>query len=549
MTNIVNPADSTTIGFTYDNANRPETRTFPNGVTTTYTFDRMSRLTRLKDTSQTATLFDRQYEYDNANQIESVTEPSRVRNFSYDFVNRLTGMTSPTEPAESYDFDKVGNRTSSHRSANYGYESGQFNRVSSTDTAGYVYDQNGNIRMKAEGKELWRYQWDFDNRLVSASTRKQTVRYKYDALGRRIQRFIVGARENTKFIYDGADVIADDNSGTLTKYLNGPGIDNKLRMQTGSDVRYFIADHLGSTTALTDSSGNVTSSAAYDSFGNATGNLATRYKFTGREYDDFTGLHYYRARWYDGNLGRFISEDPIGFAGGDVNLYGYVGNGPLTSTDPSGLIDPSVYQDPSIYGGGTNRSNLTPSQFADWSDERIEYASAYYQTDPHAVNTNTAIIFVANLAHGAANLFRVGDGLAQAYYCEDTWQGRAAYILMDVERASGIAGIVLGGAVRGGFSSAPSAFLTKPIPGTSGGFSRHPLTLQDEMALEAAKTGAGRRIIKNLGDWRYRGLEKWEYKVKSTSGRDSVVHYVRNPQTGQLMDFKFKKHSNGYVPK
>lgn len=119
---------------------------------------------------------------------------------------------------------------------------------------------------------------------------------------------------------------------------------------------------------------------------------------------------------------------------------------------------------------------------------------------------------------------------------------------MDVERASGIASIVLGGAVRGGFSSAPSAFLTKPIPGTSGGFSRHPLTLQDEMALEAAKTGAGRRIIKNLGDWRYRGLEKWEYKVKSASGKDSVVHYVRNPQTGQLMDFKFKKHSNGYVP-
>ncbi|MBK7708709.1 MAG: RHS domain-containing protein [Acidobacteria bacterium] len=432
---------------------------------------------------------------------------------------------------------------------NYGYEFGQFNRVNSTDTAGYVYDENGNIRMKAEGKELWRYQWDFDNRLVSASTRKQTVRYKYDALGRRIQRFIVGGKENTKFIHDGADVIADDNSGTLTKYINGPGVDNKLRMQTGSDVRYFIADHLGSTNALTDASGNVTSSATYDSFGNATGNLATRYKFTGREYDDFAGLHYYRARWYDGNLGRFISEDPIGFAGGDVNLYGYVGNGPLTSTDPSGLIDPSVYQDPSIYGGGTNRSNLTPSQFADWSDERIEYASAYYQTDPHAVNTNTAIIFVANLAHGAANLFRVGDGLAQAYYCEDTWQGRAAYILMDVERASGIAGIVLGGTVRGGFSSAPSAFLTKPIPGTSGGFSRHPLTLQDEMALEAAKTQCWPEDHQELGDWRYRGLEKWEYKVKSASGNDSVVHYVRNPRTGQLMDFKFKKHSNGYVPK
>jgi RHS repeat-associated protein len=123
----------------------------------------------------------------------------------------------------------------------------------------------------------------------------------------------------------------------LTKYLNGDGIDNKLRVQTGGDVKYFLADHLGSTNALTDSSGNITSSASYDSFGNATGNLNTRYQFTGREFDNFTGLHYYRARWYDANLGRFISEDPIGLAGG-INTYGYVENNPLSFRDPSGKI-------------------------------------------------------------------------------------------------------------------------------------------------------------------------------------------------------------------
>ncbi|MBK7708705.1 MAG: RHS domain-containing protein [Acidobacteria bacterium] len=150
-------------------------------------------------------------------------------------------------------------------------------------------------------------------------------------------------------------------------------------MQTGSDVRYFIADHLGSTNALTDSSGNVTSSASYDSFGNATGNLATRYKFTGREYDDFTGLHYYRARWYDGNLGRFISEDPIGFAGGDVNLYGYVGNGPVNSTDPSGLIDPSVYQAPSMYNSG---GFANAAEFADSMDRGLDGVENSIGFDP-----------------------------------------------------------------------------------------------------------------------------------------------------------------------
>ena len=135
-------------------------------------------------------------------------------------------------------------------------------------------------------------------------------------------KYTKGGKENTKFIYDGLDVLVDDNGGILTKYLNGAGIDNKLRVQTGSDVKYFLTDHLGSTNGLADSTGNLSASTNYDSFGNATNaNFPTRYQFTGREFDSFTGLHYYRNRWYDANLGRFISEDPIGFAGGDVNLF------------------------------------------------------------------------------------------------------------------------------------------------------------------------------------------------------------------------------------
>ena len=139
------------------------------------------------------------------------------------------------------------------------------------------------------------------------------------------------------------------DSGTLTKYLNGSDIDNKLRIQTGSSVNYFLTDHLGSTNGLADSSGNLTASTRYDSFGNATGNLTTRYQYTGREYDSFTGLYYYRARWYDSNLGRFISEDPIGFAGGDVNLFGYVKNNPSNRRDPRGYADTEGENDGSVY--------------------------------------------------------------------------------------------------------------------------------------------------------------------------------------------------------
>ena len=146
--------------------------------------------------------------------------------------------------------------------------------------------------------------------------------------------------EDTKFVYDGEDAVADDDGGTLTKYQNGPGIDNKLRVQTGSDVKYFLSDHLGSTNGLADPTGAVTTSTGYDSFGNATkASFPSRYQFTGREYDGFSGFYYYRARWYDSRSGRFISEDPIGFKGRNVNLYGYVNNGPLNRRDPTGLVD------------------------------------------------------------------------------------------------------------------------------------------------------------------------------------------------------------------
>lgn len=340
LQNIVNSSDSTTISFGYDNADRLTSRTFPNGVSTTYGYDNMSRLKRITDTGAIGTLFDRQYGYNSASQISQITEPTLTKTIGYDNVNRLTSVTASNSQNESYNFDDVGNRLSSHKSSTYNYQ--PFNKVIATNSAIYNYDANGNMTMKAEGTNFWRYGFDYENRLVSASTRKTTVRYRYDALGRRVQRFTVGGKENTKFIYDGQDVLADDNSGTLTKYINGQGIDNKLRQTTGANTQYFLSDHLGSTNGLTDSSRNLTASTSYDAFGNATNaNFPSRYQFTGREYDNFTGLHYYRARFYDGNLGRFISEDPIGFRGGDVNLYGYVGNNPINYSDPSGLF-PSI---------------------------------------------------------------------------------------------------------------------------------------------------------------------------------------------------------------
>ena len=101
----------------------------------------------------------------------------------------------------------------------------------------------------------------------------------------------------------------------------------------------------------------MTAHTGYDAFGNATNPaFPTRYQFTGREFDSFSGLQFSRARFYDPRLGRFISEDPIGFAGGDINLYGYVGNRPLNRKDPLGLFPSLSFWPFNVHQTITDRS-------------------------------------------------------------------------------------------------------------------------------------------------------------------------------------------------
>jgi len=116
---------------------------------------------------------------------------------------------------------------------------------------------------------------------------------------------------------------------------HGPGVDEPLAVRdlASGQSYYYSADGLGSITDLTDVSGNVVQSYLYDSFGNIvqqTGAVENFYTYTGREFDAETGLYYYRARYYDAAIGRFLQEDPIGFAGG-INFYSYVLNAPHQS--------------------------------------------------------------------------------------------------------------------------------------------------------------------------------------------------------------------------
>ena len=187
MISVVEESESADIDFNYDNANRLTSKVLPNGITSNYTYDGLSRLTRLKDETSSTTLFDRQMSYNTANQISQIVEPSLTRNFGYDDVDRLTGVTDGSSTSiESYAFNDVGNRTSSHLSSSYSYQSTI--RLTVTQTASYGYNANGNMTSKTISSINWTYSWDYENRMTSASDGTTTVSYEYDALGRRTKQ-------------------------------------------------------------------------------------------------------------------------------------------------------------------------------------------------------------------------------------------------------------------------------------------------------------------------------------------------------------------------
>src|SRR5262249_16647236 len=126
---------------------------------------------------------------------------------------------------------------------------------------------------------------------------------------------------------------------SVTRYIQNASVDEPVAESRAGATSYYEQDGLSSITSLSNSSGVLANTYAYDAFGNltaSTGTLLNPFQYTGRDYDAETGLRYYRARYYDPKLGRFINEDEIGNDEG-ASLYLYVGNAPTSFTDPTGF--------------------------------------------------------------------------------------------------------------------------------------------------------------------------------------------------------------------
>lgn len=331
---------SDTFTFQYDDASRRRSLAYPNGAVTSLTPDTLSRLDILETARGTQPIARFDYAYDDVGNRVAKTMPGVNETYTYDDLYQLDTVQRNATPFEDYNHDPVGNRNGTFALPNptqWAYS--VRNEMLLMGASGSSYDRNGNLISRTDAAGAWTYEWDEENRLTRVTRDGlEVAAFKYDALGRRVEKSAGGTR--TLYWYDGEDILAtsDAQGGSRRYHVHGPGIDEPLARYDESlaPLTYYHADGLGSIVSHTDTSGAETFSRSYDAFGNLeTGASEPGYAFTGREWDPETGLYYYRARYYDPKIGRFISEDPIRWAGG-FNLYAYVSNAPTNWIDSQG---------------------------------------------------------------------------------------------------------------------------------------------------------------------------------------------------------------------
>jgi RHS repeat-associated protein len=196
----------------------------------------------------------------------------------------------------------------------------------------FMYDANGNVT--ASGTKT--YEWNARDQLVRVlDDGVEAASFTYDGFGRRVQK-AVGGTVHT-YVYDNQSIVEERVGTDALRHVHGLGIDQPLAsVSAAGNVSYFLSDHLGSIVQTTDANAQVTLTRQYDPYGKLRQGQATSgYAFTGREWDAEIGLYYYRARYYDPELGRFLSADPSGMVDGP-NLYAYVSGRPTAGRDPSG---------------------------------------------------------------------------------------------------------------------------------------------------------------------------------------------------------------------
>lgn len=356
--------DGKTVSYTYDNNGNVKTIVYPGNKTVTYTYDALNRMTSVKDWNNKTTT----YNYRDDGQLNYYQYPNQVRTtYSYDNSGRYDGFSTKRNSGNgsviaeySFVLDNMGNHISetitepydaypSIPSENITYNYNAANRLTSAGDLSFAYDANGNTITRT-GRT---YDYDVYNQLTSVSG-DFTASYIYDGLGNR--RSATRNGTTTKYVLNllGSTptvLMETDANGAVQNYYVYGATGLISRIDANNNTRYYVYDFRGSTVAMTEAttSANITHKYQYDDFGKVLQSEEAdlnRFRYVGKMgvmYED-DALVFMRARFYDPEIGHFLSEDPIW----STNLYPYANNNPITWIDPKGELSAAVQ----MLGGG-----------------------------------------------------------------------------------------------------------------------------------------------------------------------------------------------------
>ncbi len=364
---------------------------YANGIVTNYSYDDDGRLDGISTGADS--ILSREHEYDdmwNVSEIADLITPANDVSYEYTRQNRLRKRTIGTSSLE-FAYQSNGNRSSKqsgwappmHIVYDYSYTGNRLtsvSRPSPTPRTDYGYDAGGNMlwEVMAYETDTINYYYDDENRLVwvdqdnvnGYNTRSQrqtltsqgvTDTYLHGHNGLLMTEYQDGDWE-TDYIYLYGRPIARTTAVNDTIWPEEPDPDpdpwggrmmaggipplQDWRIETTYSMKWYHNDHLGTPLALTRSNKSIAWEITHESFGqlfSETGNVLENHRFPGQYHDRSTGLYYNQHRFYRPDLGRYLTPDPIGLAGG-LNMYGYAGQNPINYIDPWGLRDYSCIE-------------------------------------------------------------------------------------------------------------------------------------------------------------------------------------------------------------
>jgi RHS repeat-associated protein len=339
---------------------------------TTTTYDAIGQITNiLSKDGANAQISNLTFTFDAGRRLTQQNDSGTLVTYTYDDSSQLTA-----DGATTVIYDTTGNRTTvTTAGGTVNYTTAAGNKLTNDGTYAYTYDAAGDMTKKSLGSNstTWKYGYDNKDRLISAQKWSEDpdipgtpilqleANYQYDVFGNRSQKSVDndgsggGSAVVTRFAYDGwnpakpppiglenFDIwgVFNGESSLTSRNFHGDRVDQPLAFVKSANAYWYLTDQLGSIRKVLDNTAVVKDAIAYDGYGNITSETDPTkrglYSHTGRERDEETRLNNHRARYYDPETARWVSQDPLGFDAGDSNLYRYVSNRLSLATDPSG---------------------------------------------------------------------------------------------------------------------------------------------------------------------------------------------------------------------